>query len=266
MADLANARIDQHPLGVPNENDFGIYRDMTSGVTKRFSMAPFLTSVVTNNIEWVTDNDPGYALNDIVTYGGNIYQSLINDNLNIVPGSDVTKWQLLTRGVVWSRWAAGAFIEDDVFVIRAIDGEDHIVQLVDVARPYNSTDFDAEYAAGDWISLTQNKIVKAATVGANTAALNMNYLKERVFNFAAVIAEAKTWSLVNAGNLIKLKAIFEISGGLWAQTFPATFKLFTYAGLWNDGTKVWTPTDQGIYELEVTLLGGVHHAKLFGPF
>lgn len=265
MAETVNERIDQRPIGIPTATDWGLYRDMVNSQTKRFSMSLVLDSPA-NNIEWITDNDPGYALDDIVTYGGNIYQSLIGNNLNIVPGSDPDSWELLTRGVNWARWAAGTFLESDVIVIRTIDGEDHLVQLVAVARPYNSTDFDAEYASGDWKSLTQNKILKAASVGANTASLDLNYLKERAFNFAAPIGEIKTWSILKGNNLIKMVVVFEITGGLWAQTFPATFKLFTYAGLWNDGTKVWTPTDQGIYELEVVLSGGIHYAKLFGPF
>lgn len=260
-----NERIDQRPIGIPKATDWGLYRDMDNSQTKRFSMALVLDSPA-NNIEWISDNDPGYATDDIVTYGGNIYQSLIDDNLNIIPGSDVDSWELLTRGINWARWAAGTFIEADVIVIRAIDGEDHLVQLVDAARPYVSSDFDTEYAAGDWISITQNIINKAATDAAGTIQLDMNYLKERNFNLVAVVTEAKTWSILKGTNLKKLTVTFEIDAGLDAHIFPNTFKLYTLAGLYDSATFTWTPTDAGKYELEIYYNGTIHSAKLFGPF
>lgn len=258
--DEINQRIDQLQLGEPQPGDYGVFRDMLNSKTKRY----LIPAEPADNFEWdsVAAAAGDYDEDDVTTYGGNWYQSTV-DNNNSVPGVDAT-WTLLTRAVNWIRWTAGVFVEDDVFVIRTIDGEDHIAQLVDAARPYVSSNFDTEYAAGDWKSLSQNKIIKAATVGVNTVSLDVNYLKERDFNFAAIISEIKTWSFVNAGNLIKLKVIFEIDG-LYAQTFPGGFKLWTLAGLWNDGTKVWTPTDIGIYELEVTLSDGVHYGKLFGP-
>jgi len=50
---------------------------------------------------WVGTNNPGYALNAQVVYGTHIYKSLIANNLNIIPTSDITKWQ--DMGV--NRWA-----------------------------------------------------------------------------------------------------------------------------------------------------------------
>jgi hypothetical protein len=263
MADetLVNQRIDQLPLGTPQPTDWLIFRDMTAGITKRFSAADVLTSAIANDIEWVSDNDPGYALNEIVTYGGKIWQSKIADNLNIVPGTDATKWELLTKGAVWARWAAGAFLEDDVFVIREIDGEDHIVQLVDVARPYNSTDFDAEYLAGDWVSLTQNVIVKAGTLAAGTVQLDLMKLKDRVFDVGN-ITEAKAWSLLNSDKMIKFRAVFQISGGLSVQTFPVAWQISTIAGMYDSGANTWTPFDEGFYELEATFIGAILYVKL----
>lgn len=257
-----NFRIDQLVEGVPKLGDWGVFRSTDDLKTKRYSITG---SDITQNFEWITDNNPGYAINDIVTYGGNIYQSLIDDNLNIVPGSDPTKWQLLTRGLNWSRWAAGTFLEDDVFVIRLIDGEDHICQLMDAARPYVSSNFTTEFDAGDWKSLTQNEIVKDATVAAGTVELDVNNLKKRTFKFADVIGEAKTWSILKGSNAIKLNVTFELST-LDLQTFPATFNVWTLAGFWDGATNIWTPTDLGKYEMEITYNGVYHSVKIFGPF
>lgn len=263
MAEEANLRIDQLELGIPKLGDYGIFRDMAAGKTKRFLSAEFLSSD-TNNFEWLSDTE--YDEDDIVTYGGHIWQSEVDENENFIPGSDDSKWVLLTKGQLWIRWAAGTFIETDVFVIRLIDGEDHIVQLTNVTRPYVSADFDTEYTAGDWVSVSQNVIEKVATDGAGTIQLDMNYLKERNFNLVGVVTEAKTWSILKGTKLKKLTVTFEIDGGLDAHIFPATFKLWTLAGLYNAGTFTWTPTDSGKYELEIMYNGTIHSAKLFGPF
>jgi hypothetical protein len=50
---------------------------------------------------WVGNNAPGYAIGAQVLYGVNIYQSLIANNLNVIPTSDATKWQDLGK----NRWA-----------------------------------------------------------------------------------------------------------------------------------------------------------------
>lgn len=43
---------------------------------------------------WVSNNTPGYAINDLVVYGSDIYKSLVVDNLGVIPDSDGTKWEL----------------------------------------------------------------------------------------------------------------------------------------------------------------------------
>lgn len=258
--ELTNASFDQLDPGIPKSGDILAFKDMAANKTKRFYFDELMVSTA-NNFEWVSDNNPGYALNAIVTYGAKIWQSKIANNLNIVPGTDASKWELLTKAVNWARWAAGAFLDTDVFVIRLIDGEDHIVQLVSVTRPYNSTNFDTEYAAGDWKSLTQNMIVKAATLGLNTVQLDLNMLKNRIFNVGNLI-EAKTWSLLKSTNMQQFKAVFQVSGVLHIQTFPAAWQVSTVAGIWNDAANTWTPTDEGFYELEAVYIGAVLYVKL----
>lgn len=36
-----------------------------------------------------------YVINDIASYGGSSYRSLVSDNLNVTPGTDAAKWQIV---------------------------------------------------------------------------------------------------------------------------------------------------------------------------
>jgi hypothetical protein len=154
MADeiLLNQRIDQLDLGEPKVGDYGIFRDMNAAKTKRYLIPIGKT---TQNFEWISDNNPGYALNDVVTYGGNWYQSLIADNLNIVPGTDPTKWQLVSKSVSGDWWKAGTYSEDKPWVLSDYDGKPKILVLASAVRPYVSSDIEAETAAGDWVAASE---------------------------------------------------------------------------------------------------------------
>lgn len=263
MSELINQRIDQLSLGEPQPGDYGIFRDMLNSQTKRY----LIPAESADNFEWdsVAAAAGDYDIDDVVTYGGNWYQSTTNNNA-VAPGTDAT-WTLLTRAVNWNRWAAGVFAEADVFVVRLIDGEDHIVQLVDATRPYVSADFDAEYAAGDWVSVTQNKIIaNASLVGGANLTMDLNFMKERNFDLLASINEIRTWVMLNDDNLIELIVLFTMTS-LSAQTFPATWQVCTDAGVWDPSANTWTPTDTGRYELTLRRSNGViDHIKISGPF
>jgi hypothetical protein len=116
----------------------------------------FLTSETSQDFEWVTDNNPGYALNEVVTYGGKWWQSLISNNLNIVPGTDPAKWQEINKSPSGlAMWQAGVFPQDLVLVVNEIG--DDALQLYrldpDEPRPFVSSNFSAELSAGKWLPM-----------------------------------------------------------------------------------------------------------------
>lgn len=77
---------------------------------------------------WVGTNNPGYALNDLVTYGTHTYKSLIINNLNIIPTSDPLKWK--DMGV--NRWAQLLYGDDYTISSRKY----HYVGIKAFITPY----------------------------------------------------------------------------------------------------------------------------------
>ena len=76
--------------------------------------------------------------------------------------------------------------------------------------------------------------------------LNCKGSDDLVFYNAAAIGGARTWSLTNSSNAKKFTFLFEISGGLYVQTMPASFIMSDVR--WDDGAKTWTPIEQGKYK------------------
>lgn len=100
------------------------------------------------------DNVTNYVVDEVVTHLGLWYQALAING----PGSTIVEPG--TNGAVWDEiskalpgvlpWEAGAYIEDEVFVLAQVAGVWGLYHLIDAARPYMSTDFDTELAALDW--------------------------------------------------------------------------------------------------------------------
>jgi hypothetical protein len=158
--ELINLRIDQLPLnGILKGTYFFPIRNMDTQKTERVPLSAILTSGTSANFEWITDNDPGYAEDEVVTYGGKWWQSLIDDNLNITPGTNPLAWielQKAPSGFVF--WQAGVFPQDEVFVLYEISpGSVQIYHLTNATRPYVSADFEAELALGDWQIISEGQ-------------------------------------------------------------------------------------------------------------
>jgi hypothetical protein len=149
-----NKRIDEHPLGSLRIGDFLIFRDMTEGVTKKVLADQFLTSDDDQNFQWVPNaNDgDGYATDEFVTYGGKWWQSLVDSNLS-VPGTDGTKWSEGSKVYGTLRvWKAGLYTNAEEYVV-GYNAQSHLFLYrlaTSVTRPFNSTDFLTEIAAGQW--------------------------------------------------------------------------------------------------------------------
>lgn len=154
---LPNANISNLPLYSSIKPGFWLAMDDMNRVeTVRLDIKELLASPISQNFEWVTDNDPGYQLNDVVTYGGKWWQSLVNDNLNNTPGVDDAIWHELPKSASgFVPWAPGVYPQDLPFVYVNLGTLDNpIVKMYVLAspvRPYVSTDIVVEVAAGDWI-------------------------------------------------------------------------------------------------------------------
>jgi hypothetical protein len=274
---LSNDRIDQRPLGIPVNGDYFLFRSQGDAVTKKCFVDPFITTV-SGNFEWISDNDPGYAIGNIVTEDGVLYQSMINDNLNIRPSLDYTddpdalgfSWLRLVQGKSWQPWVASTFIEDVVFVLYSFEGEYHIVQLMNETRPYVSTDFLAEYEADDWKSITQHATLKNLGLSSLNIFIDMGLMKERRFDSGFVIDFPGVWSMLNDRNAIGIPSILFTMNSLDMQTFPANWTIANpYNAEWDNALKHWTPLAVGNYRAILALdfsNGNEWRVTIEGPF
>lgn len=122
---------------------FSVY-DPDTGLTHNID-AELVGAGSSVNIEWRPDVE--YANLQIVTYNGDIWQSLQPANQNNIPTEGVW-WTELTKGSAGiTLWTSGVYLDDEVYKWH----NEKIYALVDPTRPYNSTDIDAEIIAGDWV-------------------------------------------------------------------------------------------------------------------
>lgn len=263
---MQNREIREHPLGIPVLGDVFVFQSLVDLKTKRVPVDQFLPSPSTQNFEWTSQKAVAgdYDIDSIVTYEGNLYQSEVTDNSS-VPGTN-TEWTLLTKGKSgFVLYEPGVFTEDDVFTLFQILNAVYIFRLVDVTRPYNSTDFLAEYAAGDWelIGLIQVVVVDTTLVS-DEITLDFRLLQQINFRESAQINEAKDILFDNP--IEGLHCFFRFSlDAPQPLTFPAGVKLTNaYNAEWAN--PVWTALEGGEYELELTYINSEYRLKIHGPF
>jgi hypothetical protein len=264
---LNNARIDELPLGVPSNGDFLVYRDQINGVTKRALVDPFLASPVdTNNFEWAP-SPASYDEDDVVTYSGLWWQSLVNGNADNVPGVDPTKWIEVTRvgGSGIKVYESGVYVDDSVFVAFKVINHYYLFELVNPTRPFPSSNFYAEYVAGDWRGFGQiefNSVDVTAAVQFNF----FNVLQELTLNSESSITGPRTWSIINEGiDSARVVFYFQLDG-LHVQSMPANFLMPSWVANWDSSAKTWTPTEIGKYKAIMQAFAGDWLLTIEGPF
>ena len=267
MAELSNARIDELPLGNPQPGDFLAFRDMINGVTKKVDITPFLTSS-TGNFEWSSSAAEAgeYDDRDVVTYGGNWYQSEINNNESI-PGADAN-WTQITKsssGLVY--WEAGVFTEDKVFVLseHRDAGFPELYFLTDATRPFVSADIAAEEEDGQWRSITELTRLNQVDGSDNEIVLDFKGSVRRKFSLGygdSAVEGDKEWQHQNDFNALEYSAQFEVVDP-GTHTFPSNHVIFSSAGLTSANT--WQVTDNGIYKMSAWYDGTNWLLTIEGP-
>lgn len=167
---LTNARIDQLP-----KNSGGLkpyfpmaIRNMDNGVTEQVDIGLFLPAPQSQNFEW--DATYTYANNELVTNGGKAWQSTINTNVGIAPGTNPNNtspapWIEVNKapsGFVFRQ--NGAYLQDQVFILEVFDGYTQLFQLKNITRPFVSSDFLLEYASKDWEMMSERGYLAAQKV------------------------------------------------------------------------------------------------------
>lgn len=131
-----------------------------------------------------------YAADELVTYLNRIWKSKAGGNLNHQPPADPevsedTWWieQSRSDSSPIKEWAAGVYGAGLVIVFY----NNELYKLADPVRPYNSTNFATELAAGDWVLLadyTQELALKADLVGGLVPANQLPSYVDDVLEYA----------------------------------------------------------------------------------
>lgn len=270
---MANKRIDQLPQSAgPQPHYYIAIRNMDTNITERLQLSHFMGSGTTANFEW--DNEIEYLTDEVVTYGGFWWQAL-EDNDDVVPGSDPTIWVKVSKSPSgFVLWSAGIFTEDEVFILyrfefpEAAPGADtatYLFRLKDATRPFNSTDFVTELEAGQW-----ELVGKVVTVVVNTADVSDNvvidckFLQEMNFIGSNEIAVSKTLQFIGLVEGFKGSFVFSMSDPL-AVTFVDSVKMVSPANAsWEN--PAWTPIDFGEYEMYIEYINSQLRIRIDGPY
>jgi hypothetical protein len=96
-----------------------------------------------------------YDLDFIVEYNSKLWKSEIANNSNNTPSSGSIYWEEVSKSEAngFGRWSAGVYTIDPTVVIN---GNSLYILSNTVSLPYESSDFNAELAAGDWVSIGGN--------------------------------------------------------------------------------------------------------------
>lgn len=265
---MPNKRTDELPLCAQAQPDFYVpLWNTETNRTERLRLEPLLVSGgSTQNFEWVPDKDPAYQEDESVTYGGNWYQSLVDDN-TFVPGTDDTKWLPVTKASSGTFWQAGLYTEDEVFVYNIVGDTVFSFRLAAAARPFASSNFENELQAGDWEQLGKVQNIEVDTTLVSDI-ITVDFLSLQEINFVGSdqITEAKTWAFDNIVEGLFSIIRFNITDSV-IQTFPAGVKVAnTSNSVYNSTTKQWTALATGEYEATVTYINGQVYMIINGPY
>lgn len=152
---LPSAPIDQFdPYNDPVAGDLFVIFDTRTGGTKKIDIKFFYPAAPSSNYQWIPGFD--YAEGAVVNHLGKWYISLDTPNVGKNPATEPAFWEeQIKSSSGFVVWAPGVFTGDHIFVLYDFNQDDTapdwgIYSLIDAARPYNSIDFEAELAAGDW--------------------------------------------------------------------------------------------------------------------
>lgn len=106
----------------------------------------------TEEVSFTWDELAEYDVDDIVSFEDQIWISLDAGNIGNPPGVLSDFWTIGVKGKTGLiPWVAGIYTETHSTVLKKISGNWGLYYLENATRPYNSSNFTTELAAGDWL-------------------------------------------------------------------------------------------------------------------
>lgn len=152
MAFEQDKRIPELPelIIVDGELYIPIYSPATD-ITHKIKASLLFPEVNVTSYAWNPATD--YNVDEIVVQDNQIWISQQTPNLNKMPGTNPLYWVASTKSIGSGIrfWQAGVYTEADVYVASR-DAQNRLLlyRLVPATRPFNSTNFATEVAAGTW--------------------------------------------------------------------------------------------------------------------
>lgn len=207
------------------------------------------------------------------------WKTKVDDNINHQPPTN----PVITEDAYWievsqadgsaiKEWTPGLYGNGLVIVYFDFSGDGSgwkLYLLNNPTRPFLSSNLATEIIAGDWKEFSGGYIgaglLTSVDVSGGTITFNFNNGTHRSFKASATIGAAKTWAFTNTTNAMELKYFFAMTTPD-IQTMPATVKMQSFIGDWNDATKEWTPPAIGDFEAALSYNGTNWLMKIYGPF
>lgn len=201
------------------------------------------------------DEEVSYPEGDVVSFNNQLWISQQDNNQGNTPGTDEAFWvadnEAVSAGIPLH--TNGIYTKQNVAVFVVIGNDLRLARLATPLRPFVSSDFAAELAAGSWELLSGAKIIaEVSTAGAN---ITWDFLlaSELILRGSASFSTPKNIVLANAGKGKSVEFVFTITDLAAVLTFVGDF--VSEDGSWNSGTKTWTPYSVGKYKLKAVFDG-----------
>lgn len=210
--------------------------------------------VAPDGLEW--NSITAYPLDAIKSFEGNLWKSLITGNLDNPPqtydpvlGPPTVNpfWVQVTQSQSGGLWVAGVFLDSNVTVYRVIDGILQEFFLSNTTRPFNSTNIETEWAAGDWLRVSDELGLLTVSTSGGTITLDFKNARKGTFKGSASISAGKAIAFTNSSQALEFD-LHLVFSSVQAITLPAGTKMKSSAE-WNPGTLQWTPLYAGAYSL-----------------
>lgn len=247
-----NKRIPELPPNAALQPNYKVaVYNVDNDTTERVDVSE-LNSTSSGDFRWLSSPE-SYDTGEVVTYLGEWYQSLVDDNEGIIPGTDEDSWEPISKSASGKPWVAGVYVDTFTMVFSDHNGQLQQFNLASAVRPYVSVNIANEELAGDWVSITE--VLQNVEVDLSVAEPDLNFRRHRdkIFTGSTPISTPKIFLPVQDLNAKRFTLIIDIENVAATLEWPENF--FSHSALWDSVGKLVTFIIEGRYKLKGTFDG-----------